>query len=227
MSRIINAGSTASSVSLHGVNTTGGTGILTEAVRDFYRFQILYKNVLNQLSIYLGQFSKGNYDGLIKSLTENQKNLLLSNTISKTKYDNFNVTNLQGFLYDASLFTSYKSFTVNILNGLVASIEYYKERVAVDTLNEELNEYKKILDSNSNEFLILDYLNKKKLDLKPLDIEMEFETYIELKPWYTEYLITYGPPPNGVFDEELMAGIVSNLIDGGVITLQDFINTLS
>jgi hypothetical protein len=174
----------------------------------------------------LGQFSKGNYDALIKSLNENQKNLLLSNTISKTKYDNFNITNLQGFLYDASLFTSYKSFTVNILNGLVASIEYYKERVIVDTLNEELNKYKIILDSNSNEFLILDYLNKKKLELKPLDIEMVFPLYVELKPWYTEYLITYGPPPNGVFDEELMAGIVSKLIDGGVITLQEFINTL-
>ena len=130
-------------------------------------------------------------------------------------------------MYDSSLFTSYKSFTVNILNGLIASIEYYKERVVIDTLNEELKEYKKILDSNSNEFLILDYLNKKKLDLKPLDIEMDFTTYIELKPWYTEYLITYGPPPDGVFDQELMAGIVSNLIDGGVITLQDFINTLS
>ena len=116
---------------------------------------------------------------------------------------------------------------MNILNGLVASIEYYKERVAVDTLNEELNEYKKILDSNSNEILILDYLNKKKLELKPLDIEMQFPFYVELKPWYTEYLITYGPPPNGVFDEELMAGIVSNLIDGGVITLEEFINTLS
>ena len=181
MSRIINAGSTASSISLHGVNTTGGTGILTEAVRDFYRFQLLYANVLKQLSIYLGQFSKGNYDALIKSLDENQKNLLLANTISKTKYNNTNVTNLQGFLYDSSLFTSYKSFTVNILNGLVASIEYYKERVVIDTLNEELNKYKVILDSNSNEFLILDYLNKKKLDLKPLDIEMDFTTYIEYR----------------------------------------------
>jgi hypothetical protein len=227
MSRIINAGSNAASISIHGVNTTGGTGILTEAVRDFYRFQLLYKNVLNQLSVYLGQFSKGNYDALIVSLNENQKNLLLANTTSKTKYDNTNITNLQGFLYDSALFSSYKSFTVNILNGLVASIEYYKERVAVDTLNEELNEYKKILDSNSNEILILDYLNKKKLELKPLDIEMQFPFYVELKPWYTEYLITYGPPPNGVFDEELMAGIVSNLIDGGVITLEEFINTLS
>ena len=87
MSRIINAGSNAASISIHGVNTTGGTGILTEAVRDFYRFQLLYKNVLNQLSVYLGQFSKGNYDALIVSLNENQKNLLLANTTSKTKYE--------------------------------------------------------------------------------------------------------------------------------------------
>jgi hypothetical protein len=226
MSRIINSSSGASSISLHGVNTNGGSGVLTEAVRDFYRFQLLYNNVLRQLSINLGQFSVGNYDALSKSITENQKNLLLTSITSKTKYDNTRVTNLEGFLYNSSLFTSYKSFTINILNGLVASIEYYKERVLIDTLNDELSVYKKILDSNSNEFLILDYLNKKKIELKPLDIEMVFDFGIELKPWYTEYLVTYGAPEDGVFKQELMAEIVGNLIDGGVITLQDFINTL-
>jgi hypothetical protein len=226
MSRIINSNSGASSISIHGVNTTGGTGVLTEAVRDFYRFQLLYTNVLKQLSVYLGQYSVGNYDALIKSITENKKNLLLTSITSKTKYNNSKVTNLEGFMYDSSLFTSYKAFTINILNGLVASIEYYKERVIADTLNNELSVYKKILDNNSNEFLILDYLNKKKIELKPLDIEMVFDFGIELKPWYTEYLVTYGPPENGVFDENKMAVIVSNLIDGGVITFDEFINTL-
>ena len=211
---------------MHGVNTTGGTGVLTEAVRDFYRFQLLYNNVLRQLSINLGQYSVGNYDALTKSITENQKNLLLTSITSKTKYDNSKVTNLEGFLYDSSLFTSYKSFTINILNGLVASIEYYKEKVLIDTLNDELSQYKKILDNNSDEFLILKYLNDKKIELKPLDIEMVFDFGIELKPWYTNYLITYGPPENGVFNPERMAEIVGKLIDGGVITLEDFINTL-
>ena len=130
-------------------------------------------------------------------------------------------------MYDSSLFTSYKSFTINILNGLVASIEYYKERVLIDTLNNDLQTYKKILDTSSNQILILDYLNKKKIELKPIDIETTFDFYIELKPWYTEYLIKYGPPANGVFNETIMSGIVSNLIDEGVITLQDFINTLN
>jgi hypothetical protein len=109
---------------------------------------------------------------------------------------------------------------------LVASIEYYKERVLIDTLNNELSEYKKILDNNSDEFLILDYLNKKKIELKPLDIEMVFDFGIELKPWYTNYLVTYGAPENGVFKSELMAEFVGKLIEGGVITLEEFINTL-
>jgi len=227
MPGIINAGSNAYSISIHGVNNNGNGGLLTEAVRDFYRFQLLYGNVLRQLSIYLGQYSAGNYDALIKSITENQKNLLLTSITSKTKYDNPNITNLEGFMYDSSLFTSYKSFTINILNGLVASIEYYKERVLIDTLNNDLQTYKKILDTSSNQILILDYLNKKKIELKPIDIETTFDFYIELKPWYTEYLIKYGPPANGVFNETIMSGIVSNLIDEGVITLQDFINTLN
>jgi hypothetical protein len=227
MPGIINAGSNAFSISIHGVNNNGNGGLLTEAVRDFYRFQLLYGNVLRQLSIYLGQYSTGNYDALIKSITENQKNLLLTSITSKTKYDNAKVTNLEGFMYDSSLFTSYKSFTINILTGLVASIEYYKERVLIDTLNDDLQTYKTILDTSSNQILILDYLNKKKIELKPIDIETTFDFYIELKPWYTEYLIQYGPPADGVFNQTIMSGIVSNLIDEGVITLQDFINTLN
>ena len=50
--------------------------------------------------------------------------------------------------------------------------------------------------------------------------------YVELKPWYTNYLITYGPPPNGVFNLDYLSLIVSDLIDKGVITLDDFINSL-
>jgi len=224
MPGIINAGSNAYAISIHGVNPNGNNGVLTEAVRDFYRFQLLYSNVLQQLSIYLGQYSKGDYAGLTAAITENQKNLLLANITSNTKYDNTKVTNLEGFLYNSSLFTTYKSATVNILNGLVASIEYYKERVIADTLNNELNTYKKILDSSSNQILILDYLNKKNLELKPVDIEAVFPFYVELKPWYTEYLIQYGPPANGVFDQTLMSLIVATLIDEQVITIEDFIN---
>ena len=224
MSKIFNAGSNAFERSIHGVNTNGVGSVLTEAVRDFYRFQKLYSNVLKQLSIYLGQYSNGNYDAITNSLTENQKNVLLSSITSKTKYDNTVITNLEGFMYDSSLFTNYKSFTINILEGLTASIEYYKERILIESLNNELSTFKTILDTTENESLILDYLKKKNLELKPIDIEMVFPFYVELKPWYTEYLIKYGAPTKGVFEQEKMAIIVGQLIDNGVITLQEFIN---
>lgn len=224
MPGIINAGANAYSISIHGVNNNGNGGLLTEAVRDFYRFQLLYSDVIKQLSIYLGYYSIGEYEPLNALVTENQKNLLLSQITSKTKYDNSNVTNLIGFMYDSSLFSSYKSTTINILTGLVAAIEYYNERIKIDTLNNDLLEYKKILDSSNNETLVLDYLHKKNLELKPADIMMVFPLYIELKPWYTEYLIEYGPPTDGIFQQDKMAYIVGKLIDGGVITLQDFIN---
>jgi hypothetical protein len=155
----------------------------------------------------------------------------LTNITNNTFYNNTNITNLEGFLYNSSLFTLYKTTTINILNGLVAAIEYHEQRVVVDELNKELLQYKTILDSSGNQQLILKYMNDKLLDLKPFEIEMNFPDtgpvlYVELKPWYTRYLVDYGPPANGVFDLEKLSLIVDQLITDGVITLDDFLNTL-
>jgi hypothetical protein len=222
MSKIVGVSSLAVARNIHGVNNNGTGGVNIEAVRDFYRFQLLYTKVINTLNVLLGYQSIGDFNNLNILLTEAKKNSLLTGIITNSNYYSDSITNLEGFMYDSTIFELYKKETINTLNGLTASIEQYQYNIELYTKNTELLQYETILKGDY--LLILDYIKRKNLDLIPFtEVEM-FQIDLELKPWYTEYLQLYGPPTNGVFDLTLLAGIVNTLIVNGVITLDQFLN---
>jgi hypothetical protein len=222
MSKIVGVSSLAVNRSIHGVNNNGTGGVNIEAVRDFYRFQLLYTKVINTLNVLLGYYSIGDFNNLNILLTEAKKNLLLTSITNNSNYYSDAITNLEGFMYDSTIFDLYKKETINTLNGLTASIEQYQYNITLVTDNEALKIKTAILDDSY--LVILDYIKKKNLDLIPFtDVQM-FQADLQLKPWYTEYLQKYGPPTNGVFDLTLLAGIVNTLIANGVITLDQFLD---
>jgi hypothetical protein len=222
MSKIIGVSSLAVNRSIHGVNNLGSGGVNVEAVRDFYRFQLLYTKVINTLNVLLGYYAIGDFNNLNILLTEAKKNVLLTNITNNSNYYSDAITNLEGFMYDSTIFDLYKKETINTLNGLTASIEQYQYNIDLYTKNVELE--KKVLILDSNYLVILEYIKKRQLDLIPFTAVEMFQIDLELKPWYTQYLQQYGPPTNGVFDLTLLAGIVDTLISEGVITLEEFIN---
>ena len=169
MSRIFNGNAISSMRNMHGANNNGNGNVLTEAVRDFYRFQILYTRVFEQLSIYLGYYNRAEYKELTILLNETKQKILLTDITNNLLYNNNTVTNLEGFLYNSSLFTLYKTTTINILNGLVAAIEYNEQKVIIEDLNVELLKYKASIDASGNQQFILQYMNDKKLDLKHIN----------------------------------------------------------
>jgi hypothetical protein len=222
MSKIIGVSSLSVNRSIHGVNNNGTGGVNIEAVRDFYRFQLLYTKVINTLNVLLGYYSIGDFNNLNILLTEAKKNVLLTSITNNSNYYSDAITNLEGFMYDSTIFDLYKKETINTLNGLTASIEQYQYNISLYTENDVLRKKAAILDSDY--LVILEYIKKKQLDLIPFTAVEMFQIDLELKPWYTQYLQQYGPPTNGVFDLTLLAGIVDTLIIDGVITLDEFIN---
>jgi hypothetical protein len=222
MSKILGVSSLSVVRNIHGVNNNGTGGVNIEAVRDFYRFQLLYTKVINTLNVLLGYYTIGDFDNLNILLTEAKKNLLLTGITTTSNYYSDAITNLEGFMYDSTIFELYKKQTINTLNGLMASIEQYQYNIDLYTKNVALEEKAKILDSDY--LVILEYIKKKQLDLIPFTEVQMFQIDLELKPWYTQYLQQYGPPTNGVFDLTLLAGIVNTLIADGVITLDEFLN---
>jgi hypothetical protein len=222
MAQIVGVSSLAVARNIHGVNNNGTGGVNIEAVRDFYRFQLLYTKVINTLNVLLGYQSIGDFNNLNILLTEAKKNSLLTGITTNSNYYSDSITNLEGFMYDSTIFELYKKETINTLNGLTASIEQYQYNISLYTENDVLRKKAEILDSDY--LVILEYIKKKNLDLIPFtEVEM-FQIDLELKPWYTEYLQLYGPPTNGVFDLTLLADIINTLISNGVITLDQFLN---
>lgn len=219
---IVGASSLAVSRSIHGVKNNGAGGVNIEAVRDFYRFQLLYTKVINTLNVLLGYYSIGDFNNLNILLTEARKNILINSISTNTNYYNDSITNLEGFIYNSTIFSLYQKETLNTLNGLMASIEQYQYNIELNTENAVLTKKAAILDDDY--LVILEYIKKKQLDLIPFTEVQMFQIDLELKPWYTEYLQIYGPPTNGVFDLTLLANIVNTLIANGVITLDQFLN---
>ena len=152
MSKIVGVSSLSVVRNIHGVNNNGTGGVNIEAVREFYRFQLLYTKVINTLNVLLGYYSISDFDNLNTLLTEAKKNVLLNTITTNSNYYSDAITNLEGFMYDSTIFELYKKETINTLNGLTASIEQYQYNIDLYTKNDVLRKKAAILISN---FLVI------------------------------------------------------------------------
>ena len=80
---------------------------------------------------------------------------------------------------------------------------------------EQCDQYKDILEDPVKLRAYLEELQKTSF---LFSAEATFDTPIVLKLWYQVYLERYGPPGDGVFDSELLGGIIQELIANGDIT---------
>ena len=97
------------------------------------------------------------------------------------------------------------------------AISEYDAKITLETENAELQQYKTILEDKDK---LLSYLNAVQKETFLFSAEASFETTLILKPWYRVYLERYGAG-DGVFETELLAAIVDELLLSGEITYTD------
>jgi hypothetical protein len=132
------------------------------------------------------------------------------------------VSNLVGFKYDPSKFSLMRQNSYSTLDGLNQTITVLNQNLIYKEDISELLVYKNILETPK---LLSEYIETQKLNTMVFQASETFQTQIKLKPWFEKYLLLYGPPGNGVFKSELLAKIVIDLINSGVIKESDFINS--
>ena len=202
--------------SLHGHNKQS-TGTNLEIFRDIYRYQILYSGVIELLNNYITFFTTGDFESLNTTFTTTTQNNLTAILQESDYYYNTNVDKLNGFTYDTGTFENFRNNTYYVLNGLIQSVQQYNQ---LEVAQNELSVCNEIL---SSEETILAYLNSLRTpSVIAFTSNQRFNTNIVLKPWYERYFILYGAPNDGVFATEKMAVAVQQLIDEGVITLEQF-----
>jgi len=198
----------------------GGGGVFLDYTRDLFRYQLLYDNVITQLNKYLVYFADGNFNKLTNEFTNSKyKNLLLKATSSNFYTDSIN--SLTNYNYNQYTFNNTRQSIYNVVDGLEQSISLVLQNNDLTNKNQNLQSYYDIL---TNPVKLNEYITKEKLNVMPFQASESFNTQIILKPWYSEYLRIYGPPGNGVFQSDLLAQIVVNLIAEGKITEQEFLS---
>lgn len=196
-------------------------GIYFTYTQDLYRYQILYDSVLSQLNQYIDMFSTGDYNSLVTNFTTTQYNSLILKA-SPSNFTTNAINSLTGFKYDPLKFTSMRKSTYKVIDGLEKTVNIVQENTALKKDVVDLTVYKTILEDPAK---LIEYIDKQKLNKMAFQASEIFQTEIQLKPWFLEYLKIHGPPGNGVFQSDLLAQIVIRLINAGVITEYEFINS--
>lgn len=218
MTTIASTSAGAFTKSLHGQSVAGVYDVYT---KDLYRYQLLYDSVISQLNTYINYFSTGDYNSLTQTFTTKQYNSLILRA-NATTFNTTIVDNLTGFEYDPNKFNLMRESAYSVIDGLEKTITIVKQ-------NLDLQEDIVILKTNYKDVLedpikLRDYINSHKIDVMPFQASEIFNTTVELKPWYKVYFQKYGAPGNGVFQSDLLAQIVIDLITAGTITEDEFIN---
>jgi len=197
-------------------NITSNTNL--ELIRDIYRYQILNSFVINNLNNYINLFTKAKYIELKGSYTDAKRKNLSLILGNDSFFYNTNIDNLDGFNYDSGTFNNFRSSSKGLISGLEMAVKQFDQ---VNQLEKDVKYYENILSTEKN---IIEYINQhKEISQFAFDTTQVFNVKHVLKPWYERYLALYGPPNDGVFQNDLMADIVINLIREGVISEEEFI----
>ena len=219
MTSIVSTNADAFIKSIHGTNAAG---VYNTYTLDLYRYQLLYDSVIAQMNTYIRYFTKGDFDKLITKFTNTNYNSLILRADANSFYTTA-IENLTGFEYDPDKFNLMRESTYNVIDGLRQTVKVAQENIA---LQEDIVTLKvKYKDVLEDPVKLNDYINTNKINVMAFQASQPFNTTIELKPWYKEYFRLYGPPGNGVFQSELLAEIVINLIYTNQIKEEDFINS--
>ena len=215
-------GDRTTSRSLIGAENNNGANQL-DAVKDFYRFQILNEKVLKLLNPLILAYKNVDMINLI-DLDASYNNYLLTQIKEDSNYYNDKITYIRNFEYNSDLFKQYKQSFQAVLTGLKAAIAQQKTIIEITDDNKELLVYKNILTGSDTSELIREYIIKRNNDLPVFDVTEILDLDLDIKPWYSEYLIKHGAPSGGVFDTEKLSLIVADLINKGIITMDEFVS---
>ena len=211
-------GNTSFSKNIHGETGSIDKSNL-DAIRDYYRLQILYNQILFQLKPPMQLYSEADFDNFIVSMPNILTYAANINNNNVFYYNDENVLD-SDFEYDSDLVSNYRSLSNSLVNVLKQGItEYYKIK-NLERQNTELLSYRDILQNRTR---LLDYISEIQKTSYLFSAEATYSNNLEIKLWYQVYLERHGPPGDGVFDSEKLTTIIDELIASGQVSQDELI----
>ena len=210
-------------------NTVGrsqiGGYIISESNRDnvnlrndYFRLRILYERVLFQLRPPMTLYNEGEFEFFMNSMP----NILTLTRVLNNENTFFmdNTKGLSSYKYEGGLVDKYIFITNRVVDTIKqAMTEYIKIRNLEDQ-NEELKTCKEILENREK---LIEYLEKQQRTSHLFSATATMEVQYELKLWYKVYMERHGPPGDGVFNSELLAEIIEELVASGQVSEDELV----
>ena len=207
-----------------GRNQIGGF-ILSDSKRDkakfkhdYFRLKILYDEILLRLRPPMTLYNDAEFENFMNSMPdvlELTRTLNNENTLFMDKPNKLN-----GYKYDDGLINKYIFVSNRLIDTLKQAMSEYIKIKFLQDQNDELKSYKEILEDREKLF---NYLEKQKNTSHMFSAEATLTTNIEIKLWYKVYLQRHGPPNDGVFNSELLAEIIEELVASGEVSQDELI----
>jgi len=210
-------GNTSSINQLGGFNLTGKREN-RNLKNDYFRLKILYERVLFQLRPPMTLYNEGEFEFFMSSMPDV---LTLTRVLNNenTFFKN-NSSSLNSYKYEGGLVDKYIFITNRLVDTIKQAMTEYIKIRNLQNENAELKSYKEILHDKDK---LVEYLEEQKNTSHLFSATATLQTRPQLKLWYQIYMERHGPPGDGVFNSELLAAIIEELIESGEILEDELI----
>jgi hypothetical protein len=127
---------------------------------------------------------------------------------------------LNDYEYEGGLVDKYVFITNRLVDTIKQAMTEYIKIRNLENENAELKTYKEILHDKDK---LVAYLEEQQNTGHLFSATATLQTQPQLKLWYQVYLKEHGPPGDGVFNSELLAEIIEELIASGEVTEDELI----
>lgn len=208
------------------IQVASATSINGKLAQDIYNMEILYRDIYTQLLTQMKNYSLGAFDTFTNTLTE-ETVLSITQEINNSYYIDNNVvidnpdlffklsSQVDDDVYTGVLPEKYVGIANQIMNVFKQILTDRQRITRLENENEQYKSYQEILEDPQK---LNDYIKEVQSTSYLFTAEATYQQPIEIKPWYQQYLIQYGPPGDGVFDSEKLGVIIQQLIAIGQIS---------
>jgi len=183
-------------------------------ITDYYRLKLLYESILYEFRAPMGYYGEGQFETFMNSTPNILTLTRLVNNDDFFFMNESNPTAFKGLEYEEGLVDNYRFITNRVIDTIKQAMTEYIKISNLNARNAELEQYKTILLNRQN---LIAYIEKenKSASIFTADATVNTENLM-IKTWYSLYMARYGPPGDGVFNSELLADIIEELLAGDV-----------
>lgn len=199
-------------------NVTGSKRESRNIKYDFFRLKILYERVLFQLRPPMTLYNEGEFEFFMSSMP----NVLTLTRVLNNENTFFmnDPKPLNDYEYEGGLVDKYLFITNRLVDTIKQAMTEYIKIRNLENENAELKTYKEILQDKDK---LVAYLEQQQNTGHLFSASATLQTQPQLKLWYKVYMERHGPPGDGVFNSELLAEIIEELVASGEVTEDELI----